>query len=183
MARNLIGKIGLVNDNDLRFVLRNASERLVDIGGMLNYVIDTDDPNALPVPLKWQGSIAQNLDAVAREDLIDHIAAVVMVVIAKHSQHWTFSEPLKNLGTRFGMTRVRDSVMAKQWRRDEVAGQDDQIWLERTSDLNRTFHLWLSNVRAEMDVGDLGDAESVERFWQPWKANGDPLYNRIFRFK
>ena len=129
IPRNPVGDIGFMDDHDLRFFPRNAGEGLVYIGSMLKHIIDADHPQSLTLAFERQGSVAQHSNGVMREDLIDHVGAIVMVVIAEHGQRRAFRELLKHLRTRLGMTGGRDSMMAKNGCRDEVAGEHDQIRL------------------------------------------------------
>jgi hypothetical protein len=150
---------------------------------MLKHIVDADYPYTLAVALEWKGGIAQNLDAVAGNNLIDKIGAIPMIVISEDGQDGKLSELLENLRARFGMQCTGKPTGSEERLGDEVTGQNNQVRLQRTCNLNGSFDLWLSDVGAEMKVCHLSDAEAVERFREARKSDGDLLDDGILGFE
>ena len=61
---------------------------------------------------------------------------------------------------------------------DQVAGDGHHVGTQRIDTVDDALHVGVADRRADMDVGDLGDAEAVQGFGQAGDGDVDPHHRR-----
>jgi hypothetical protein len=103
------------------------------------------------------------------------ISAVPIIMIAENGDNWLACQLLKNLRAWLGVACAPESVALKKRVRDEIAGKNGEVRFERQSQSNRAFDLLSPYVWAEVHVGHVDNAKSVEGLRETRQADVDVL--------
>ncbi len=162
MARNPVGEIRLVGQQDGGFAGRNVVQSFVEIGGFAENVVHSCQPKSPTIALDGHGLVGEDMNSLRGQSICNAIGIGEYIMISQHSPETVGRlEIAEQPGTRLGC-RCRRGMFAKERHRHEIASQYDQLGTEsidygdcRTDRVNR-------EVGIVMEVAEQRDIESVE---------------------
>ena len=113
-------------------------------------------------------------------------SARIHIVISENGGHsQTRLQLCQKTGAGFGSaqsTFCSVEATMQGWDGDEVAGQDDHIWMQAVGDFNGCRY-WRHGVLVIVKIAELRDGEAVESSRQPGQPDFDCFQDGVVRLK